>query len=85
MLVGMGTMVCAGVCLATGIMGVRAGRRTARWTAFVALAGAGLAAGGLLVQHDPDLASWLIAPPVGAVLATANVRALFGPGRRFPR
>lgn len=80
---GVGIMVGSGAVFSAGILGVRSGRNTALWTVVLAIAGAGVTAGALLVQNDPGLASWLIAPPVGALLGAGNVRALFGPGGRL--
>lgn len=80
---GVGTLVGSGAVFSVGIVGVRSGSDLMLWTVVLAIAGAGLTAGALLVQHAPGLASWLIAPPVGAVLGVANVRALFGPRGRL--
>ena len=77
---GVGTIVGSGAVFSAGIFGVRTGRHLTLWTIVLAIGGAGLTGGALLVQNDPGLASWLIAPPAGAVLGAANVRALFGPG-----
>ena len=76
---GIGTLVVSGAVFLAGVYGVRSGRNVSLWTAVLAVSGAGLTAGALLVQHDPGLASWLIAPPVGAALGVANVRWLFRP------
>jgi hypothetical protein len=45
--------------------------------AIVAIAGASLALGGLLLLEDPSVASWLLTPVVVAVLAVTHVRLLF--------
>jgi hypothetical protein len=73
----------SGALFLSTVFGLRTGRKTALWTSVLALSGAGLTTGALLAQDDPGLASWLIAPPVGAALGVANVRALFEPGGRF--
>jgi len=43
----------------------------------MALAGVGMGIGGLLLLDDVSLGSWLFAPLVLAVVAPAQVRALF--------
>lgn len=51
----------------------------------MALAGAGMGVGGLLLVDDASLGSWVFAPLVLAVVAPAQVRTLFagdGPFRR---
>lgn len=67
----------SGSAFAAGMIGVRSGRSVGLWSVALALSGAGLAAGGLLVQDEPGLASWIIAPPVGAALAPVHALALF--------
>jgi len=47
-----------------------------------ALAGAGLAAGSLLVQPHASAADWLVAVPAMALLAPAHIRIVLG---RFGR
>ena len=79
---GVGTLGVSGAVFLAGVYRVRSGRDMTLWTAVLAVSGAGLTAGALLVQNDPGLDSWLIAPPVGAALGVANVRALFGPWGR---
>jgi hypothetical protein len=49
----------------------------------LALAGVGLAAGGLLVQDGSDVASWIVALPVGAILSVVHGKALFATGGPF--
>jgi hypothetical protein len=49
----------------------------------LAVAGAVVAIGTLLVQRDPDTASWLIAPMAGAVLSVVHGRTLFAQGGPF--
>jgi hypothetical protein len=46
--------------------------------AFMALAGAGIGVGGLLLRHDVRLSSWIVGPVLLAVVALLHVRALFG-------
>lgn len=43
----------------------------------VGVCSAVLGAGGLLVQHDPGLAAWVLTPPVVAFLGVVHVRAMF--------
>jgi hypothetical protein len=45
--------------------------------ALMALAGAGLGVGGLLMLHQVSAASWIAAPVVLASVAPLHVRALF--------
>jgi hypothetical protein len=45
--------------------------------ALMALAGAGLGVGGLLMLDDVGTASWIAAPVVLALVALLHVRALF--------
>lgn len=66
-----------------GCVGIRSRRTVAAWTALAAAAGAGVAAGGLLAQEDPELVAWLVALPAGAVLSAVHARALFAPGGPF--
>ena len=46
----------------------------------IAVAGAGLAVGGLLLLGDASVWSWMIAPPVAAALSVLHVRLLTAPG-----
>jgi hypothetical protein len=46
--------------------------------AMMALAGAGIGVGGLLMLDDVGMASWIAAPAVLALIAPLHVRALFG-------
>ncbi|MEX0651293.1 MAG: hypothetical protein WD186_04630 [Actinomycetota bacterium] len=50
---GVGTMVGSGAVFSVGIFGVRSGVNVTPWTVVLAIAGAGLTAGALLVQHAP--------------------------------
>jgi hypothetical protein len=70
----------AGAGFAASILGVRSGRSLRPWTIGLAVSSAGLVAGALLVQDEPDLLSWLVGPPVGAVLGVANIRSLYASG-----
>jgi hypothetical protein len=45
--------------------------------ALMALAGAGIGAGGLMMVDDVGTASWIVAPAVLALVAPLHVRALF--------
>jgi hypothetical protein len=47
------------------------------WDAVLALAGAGIGVGGLLLLEDVGVASWIFAPVFLAVAAIVHVRALF--------
>ena len=49
----------------------------------MALAGAGIGVGGLLLLDDVGTASWIAAPAVLAVVAPLHVRALFARGGPF--
>jgi hypothetical protein len=51
--------------------------------ALMALAGAGIGIGGLLLIDDVGTASWIAAPVVLAVVAPLHVRALFARGGPF--
>jgi hypothetical protein len=66
-----------------GLAGLRGGRAVPLWSAVLAVAGAVVAIGTLLVQRDPDTASWLIAPMAGAVLSVVHGRTLFAQGGPF--
>ena len=66
-----------------GLAGLRAGRSVTAWSAVLAVAGAVIAIGGLAVQHDPDTASWLIAPVIGAVMSVVHGRTVFALGGPF--
>jgi hypothetical protein len=45
--------------------------------ALMALAGAGIGAGGLMTLDGVGTASWIVAPAILAVIAPLHVRALF--------
>lgn len=77
------TIAISGVLVLGGLVGLRGGRSDTMWSAVLALAGAGLAAGGLLVQDRPDLDSWIVALPVGAALSIVHGKALFASGGPF--
>ncbi len=53
--------------------------RVSRWLvdAFLALAGAGIGVGGLLLLDDVSSAAWGLTPVLLAALTVAHVRALF--------
>ncbi len=65
------------------LAGARSGDRRAMWFALLAVSGAAIAAGGLLVQSDPGASSWVIAVPAGAALAVVHARVLFSEGGPF--
>lgn len=71
------------VLIASGFAVVTAGRLRA-WLprpaidGMMALAGAGIGVGGLLILDDVGTASWIAAPAVLALIAPLHVRALFG-------
>jgi hypothetical protein len=48
--------------------------------ALLALAGAGLGIGGLLLQSDVEIGSWIVAPILLGIVAPLHVRALFARG-----
>jgi hypothetical protein len=59
-----------------------------RWSggvfnAVLAIGGAGIGVGALLLQSDVGAASWILTPIVLAILAVAHVRALFAAGGPF--
>jgi len=66
-----------------GLAGLRTGRSVPAWSVVLAVAGAIIAIGCVLVQDDPDTASWLIAPMAGAVLSVVHGRTLFAAGGPF--
>ena len=76
-------MVVSAAVFVAASVGVRSGHAPGLWSGLLALSGAGVAAAGLLVQGDADTASWIVAPPVGAVLAVVHARALFATGGPF--
>jgi hypothetical protein len=51
--------------------------------ALMAVAGAGIGAGGLMMLHDVGRASWIAAPAVLALIAPLHMRALFARGGPF--
>lgn len=71
------TLVAAsGLALTTGgWLRLRLSRPTV--DALMAIAGAGIGFGGLLLVHDVSDASWVAAPAVLAVVGPLHVRALF--------
>lgn len=83
MFVGIVTIVASVALALAGLQGVHAGRSVGRWSMVLALAGAGIAAGALLVQDRAGVTSWLIAVPLGAALSVVHARALFAPGGPF--
>jgi len=77
------TISVSGVLFLGGLVGLHGARSDAMWSAVLAVAGAGLAAGGLLVQDRPELDSWIVALPVGAALSVVHGKALFATGGPF--
>ena len=73
---------CA-VSFVAGLAGMRSGRSMGAWSAVLAVAGAGIASGGLLVQDASDAASWIVAPVSGAVISVVHGRVLFAAGGPF--
>lgn len=83
MALGIGAIALGTIAFLAGLAGLRAGRHVVVWSATLALAGAVIAAGSLLVQQAADNASWLIAPVAGAILSVVHGRTLFAPGGPF--
>lgn len=83
MALGIGAIVLGTLAFLAGMAGSRSGRHRAAWSATLAIAGAVIATGSLLVQHDADAASWLLAPVAGAILSVVHGRVLFAPGGPF--
>jgi hypothetical protein len=80
---GVTALAMFGAVQVAGLAGVRSGRAPGAWYAALAVSGAGVAAGALLVQTDPTAAAWAIALPGGAVIAVVHARTLFAPGGPF--
>jgi hypothetical protein len=53
------------------------------FTTVLALGGAGVGIGALMLQTDVGTASWVLTPIVLAIFAVAHVRALFAAGGPF--
>ena len=83
MVVGVAAITLGTLAFLAGLAGLRAGRYVVAWSATLAVAGAVIAAGSLLVQDEADTASWLIAPVAGAILSVVHGRTLFAPGGPF--
>jgi hypothetical protein len=83
MAVGVGAITLGTLAFLAGLAGLRSRRHVAAWSAALAVAGAVIAAGSLLVQGEADTASWLIAPVAGAILSVVHGRTLFAPGGPF--
>jgi hypothetical protein len=83
MAVGIAVITLGTLAFLAGLAGLRAGRHVAAWSATLAVAGAVIAAGSLLVQDEADTASWLIAPVAGAILSVVHGRTLLAPGGPF--
>jgi hypothetical protein len=77
---GVGLIAVSGAVMLLGLVALRSGRAVTPWSVVLAAAGAGVAAGGLLVQDQPGVASWVVALPLGALFSVVHARALFAPG-----
>ena len=80
---GPATIAVTMALFVVGLIGIRSGRAPGAWFAVLAVSGAGIAIGCLLVQDHVDAASWIIAPAAGAILAVVHARVLFAPGGPF--
>lgn len=76
---GVAVMAASGA-LVVGVAVTRARLSTRPGDLVLAVGGAGLAVGGLLVLGDVAPSGWLIAPPVAAALTVLHVRLLTAPG-----
>jgi hypothetical protein len=83
MVVGVVIVALGAAASLAGLAGMRSGRSLAVWSGVLAVAGAAVAAGGLLLQDDPGSASWLIAPMTGAAISVVHGRTLFAAGGPF--
>jgi hypothetical protein len=81
--VGWGAIALGVAVQLAALAGVRSGDGRTMWFALLAVSGAAIAAGGLLVQSDPGVWSWVIAVPAGAALAVVHARVLFSAGGPF--
>jgi hypothetical protein len=80
---GMHTAAGIPIIFAANVLGVVTGGRLRGLLprpaidALMALAGAGIGVGGLMMMDDVGTASWIAGPAVLAVIAPLHVRALF--------
>jgi len=72
--------VCASVLAIVVALPLRTRLRPWLRDGLLAMAGAGLGVGGLLLQSDVELGSWIVAPVLLAIVAPLQVRALFARG-----
>ena len=72
-------VVASGLALAV-VLPLRERLRPWIRDALLALAGAGLGVGGLLLQTDVELGSWIVAPLLLGIVTPLQVRALFARG-----
>ena len=77
-------VIVAGSALALLVGGwLRAALSPLAIDGLMALSGATIAVGGLLMLEDVNAASWIAGPAMLAVIAPLNVRALFARGGPF--
>jgi hypothetical protein len=74
---GWSTLLVASAVLLLATFPLRARLRPRVVDALLALGGAGVGVGGLLLLNDVEPASWVVAPVLLAVAAVAHVRILF--------
>lgn len=74
---GAGVLAIGTVAFLVVVILVRPRVASAVTLTLVAACGAVLAAGGLLLQHDPGVASWVLTPPLVAFLGVVHVKAMF--------
>jgi hypothetical protein len=71
------TLLASAALLLWTVLVVRPGSSQRAVDVLLGLGAAGVAIGGLLLQQDVGLFSWLITPVLLAALAIAHVRVLF--------
>jgi hypothetical protein len=82
--VGAWTTIAASAALVLIVVFTARDRLLRRWImVLVALGGAGVGLGGLLLLDDVGPASWVAAPAVLAAAAVGQERFLFAPGGPF--
>ena len=72
--------MCASVLAIVVALPLRTRLRPWLRDGLLAMAGAGLGVGGLLLQSDVELGSWIVAPVLLAIVAPLHARALFARG-----
>jgi hypothetical protein len=80
---GIVLIVVSSMVIASSPFLVRNRRSGAVFNAVLAVGGAGVGVGALLLQADVGAASWLLTPIVLAIFTVAHVRALFAEGGPF--